>query len=120
MSSNALLITAGVLVFLEVMILLIFTVTCAEHRRISERILAGRNPALLDEAVREELYARIRSEYDATTYRKFDIACIIFLMPGLATWVMITKNDSPPYFYSLPVAFLFWFMVVWGFGSFLF
>jgi hypothetical protein len=116
MSRDDLFTTMGVLLLLEVITCVWFKISSSRVRRIADRLLAGRDFASLDEAEREELEAQASLEHEKTFYRKVDQFCILFHLPGLASWGIITGRDTTPPLYSMTVSFLFWLAVAWVVG----
>src|SRR5687767_6448515 len=97
MSKSAIIAAIGILILLELITLLVFRISRARYVAITHRLLAGRDPELLEKSTQEEIENQAHIEHHNTIYRKLDLICIAFQLPGLASWGILTgRNTTPP------------------------
>ena len=116
MNSNWMLGATALTALAELVTILLFRASRAQIRKITDSVLDGRDLDSLDELTRKEIEDEVYARHYRTIYRKLELACICFQLPGLASWGIITgKNESHP-LYCMTVSFLFWISIVFAIG----
>jgi hypothetical protein len=108
MSRISIFVTIGVLLALEFLTVLVFKLSRSHYLTIADRLLAGRDPNSLELDEQEQFQQQLYFEHHKTIYRKLDLVCIAFQLPGLASWGILTRKPDTPPWYCFPVSFGFW------------
>ena len=103
----------AVLASIEIALTLVILVTTAQRRKILDTNLQGQSLETLDPVQREAVLAKSDSEFSKNKplFRVVEMVVVMYHMPALASWTIVTKKPAtpPPYYYGVTI--VFWFLV---------